>query len=333
MSTYYLSANRNKESIRLDLKTEAGRETLTAAGGTGRRARRELPARACSSGWGSRHRPVDGAQPPARRAVDQRLRPRRTRGRSRRLRPDRPGRGRTHVASPAPGRTTPPRSACPSLTCLPACTARSGWPPRSPTARARSRDRRADLAARRHRRGARLPGDPVDCRRRGAGTRWQPSSGHWAVRLFQPADGIVQVAVGNDAQWRVFGRRGGPAPTTPASPLRGSGWSTVPSLSAPSKGNWPPTRRSVAAAGWPTPGCRRARFAPWTRSTSGSRHSARGICSSTSTTRRSGPVQLPGSPLRLERLDGRPAGRCRHQHPPLLGEHDAAVREWAHGVS
>ena len=44
-------------------------------------------------------------------------------------------------------------------------------------------------------------------------------------------------------------------------------------------------------------------------------------------------VQLPASPLRLERLDGQPAGRCRHQHPPLLGEHDAAVREWAHGAS
>lgn len=41
-----------------------------------------------------------------------------------------------------------------------------------------------------------------------------------------------------------------------------------------------------------------------------------------------GPVQLPGPPLRLEHSDGRPAGRTSHTAPPLLGEHDETVRAW-----
>ena len=42
-----------------------------------------------------------------------------------------------------------------------------------------------------------------------------------------------------------------------------------------------------------------------------------------------GRVRLPGPPLRLETADGSPAGRAGHLPPPLLGEHDAAVRAWA----
>jgi len=42
-----------------------------------------------------------------------------------------------------------------------------------------------------------------------------------------------------------------------------------------------------------------------------------------------GRVRLPGPPLRLETSDGDPAGRTSHLPPPLLGEHDAAVRAWA----
>ena len=42
-----------------------------------------------------------------------------------------------------------------------------------------------------------------------------------------------------------------------------------------------------------------------------------------------GRVQLPGPPLRIETPDGEPAGRDGHVHPPLLGEHDSAIRAWA----
>ena len=41
-----------------------------------------------------------------------------------------------------------------------------------------------------------------------------------------------------------------------------------------------------------------------------------------------GALQLPGPPLRLERFDGSPAGRTGHAAPPLLGEHNDAVRAW-----
>jgi formyl-CoA transferase len=41
-----------------------------------------------------------------------------------------------------------------------------------------------------------------------------------------------------------------------------------------------------------------------------------------------GEVELPGPSLRLETLAGAPIGRERHLAPPTLGQHDAAVREW-----
>ncbi len=41
-----------------------------------------------------------------------------------------------------------------------------------------------------------------------------------------------------------------------------------------------------------------------------------------------GTVQLPGPPLRLETLAGAPAGRHRHSAPPLLGQHDEEILGW-----
>jgi crotonobetainyl-CoA:carnitine CoA-transferase CaiB-like acyl-CoA transferase len=41
-----------------------------------------------------------------------------------------------------------------------------------------------------------------------------------------------------------------------------------------------------------------------------------------------GTITLPGSPLRFEGLDGAPAAPVPAAHPPLLGEHDSAVRAW-----
>jgi len=41
-----------------------------------------------------------------------------------------------------------------------------------------------------------------------------------------------------------------------------------------------------------------------------------------------GTVQLPGPPLRLETLDGERKGRAGHAAPPLLGQHDSEVRRW-----
>ncbi|SHN85701.1 CoA-transferase family III [Geodermatophilus obscurus] len=41
-----------------------------------------------------------------------------------------------------------------------------------------------------------------------------------------------------------------------------------------------------------------------------------------------GTVQLPGPPLRLETLAGAPAGRQGHSAPPLLGQHDEEILGW-----
>jgi len=44
-----------------------------------------------------------------------------------------------------------------------------------------------------------------------------------------------------------------------------------------------------------------------------------------------GPVRLPGPPLRLQRANGADATRHEHTAPPLLGQHDATVRAWLDG--
>ena len=139
----------------------------------GRRPARELPHR------GARPARVLGgaaprAQPPARGAEHQRLRPRRSRGGPPRLRPDRPGRGRPDVAHrlgagrPAARRRADRRPARRHV-------GRVRRARRAARARAdRARPGGPHLAARRAGRRARLPGHPVDRGRRGGPRPGQP---------------------------------------------------------------------------------------------------------------------------------------------------------------
>lgn len=41
-----------------------------------------------------------------------------------------------------------------------------------------------------------------------------------------------------------------------------------------------------------------------------------------------GRVSLPGPPLRMEDTEGRPTGRAAHTAPPMLGEHNRDVQDW-----
>jgi crotonobetainyl-CoA:carnitine CoA-transferase CaiB-like acyl-CoA transferase len=41
-----------------------------------------------------------------------------------------------------------------------------------------------------------------------------------------------------------------------------------------------------------------------------------------------GRIRLPGPPLRFDAPDGSPAGRVQHAAPPVLGQHDESVRAW-----
>jgi hypothetical protein len=42
-----------------------------------------------------------------------------------------------------------------------------------------------------------------------------------------------------------------------------------------------------------------------------------------------GTIELPGPSLRLERLDGVPSGRTRHEAPPLLDAQSEVIPAWA----
>ena len=181
-STYFLSANRNKESIALDLKDEADTRRAARGWSTAPTCWSRTSAPACSSGSASASSRCS-AQPAPRGALDHRLRPRRAGGRPRRLRPDRPGRGRPDVADrlrarrPAAGRRTRSRTCCPACTAPTACVA--ALHERRPH---RRRHGRAYLAAGRGRRGARLPGHPLDRGRRGRPRAGQPPPVDRAVR-------------------------------------------------------------------------------------------------------------------------------------------------------
>ena len=140
-ATYFLSCNRNKESIALDLKSDDGRAVL-----------RELLERADVVIENFRPGVLDRlgfsaaadacAEPGAGGPVHHRIRARRARIPAQRLRPDPAGRGRADV----PDRVRAGRSAAgrasPSPTSSPACTGRSAPSPRccsvSAPARARS---------------------------------------------------------------------------------------------------------------------------------------------------------------------------------------------------
>ena len=291
-STYFLSTNRNKESITLDLKDDADKAVLTELL---RRADVLLenfrpgmldPARL-------RHRRARRAQPAAGHAGDQRLRPRRPRGRPGRLRPDRAGRGRADVAHrlrpgrPAAGRRPDRRPAGRHVRRLRRAR-------RAARARAhRPRPGRAHLAAGRDRRRARLPGDGVDGGRQGRPRAGQPPPLDRPVRPVplrrrQRADRVRQrVAVAaavRRVRPRPRGARHGDQRRAGRAPRRGDRAARAArSPTSPPRTCWPGWRRSAS---------RRARSAPSTRSTAGTRRSRR-ACSSTSSTPRSAGCRCP----------------------------------------
>ena len=117
--------------------------------------------------------------------------------------------------------------------------------------------------------------------------------------LFRCANGSVQIAVGSEGLWKqfcaAFEHRRRAQQVWRRTRI---GWPTGTRSSSWWRRHSPtPTPRPCWASS-PTPASRPARSAPSTRCTSGSRPGRNG-CSSTSNTRRSGTTTLPGSPLRF----------------------------------
>jgi formyl-CoA transferase len=144
---------------------------------------------------------------------------------------------------------------------------------------------------------------------------------------FRAADGMIQAAVGNDHQWRVFAECLGLDPDDPRFTTARLRVDHRPELvdaieerlaTAPA-GTW---LARLDEAGIPAGRIRTIdEVYRWDQTLS------QGLLIDVEHPTL-GQVQLPGPPLRLETHDGESAGRAHHSPPPLLGEHDDAVRAW-----
>ena len=232
--------------------------------------RRELPHRRARAAR-PRHRAAARAQPAPGRPLDHRLRPRRARGRPRRLRPDRPGRGRPDVADrlrprrPAAGRRADRRPAVRDVRRLRRLAA------------LHERDRTGDgpvvrtslLAVGRRR--ARLPGHPLDRGRRGRAAPGQPPPVDRPYGLFHCRDGAVQIALRQRGAVAEVLRRLRPRPRRPGPGHQPRAGRQPRRASSRSSRRPSPTGTPSCWPGWPRSASRPARCAPSTRSTSGTR--------------------------------------------------------------
>ena len=330
VSTYFLSCNRNKESIALDLKSDDGRSVLTRMVRPRRRPAGELPPRRAGparvlgaerlhelnprlvvlsiSGFG--HDGPEGG----RAGYDQIAQ-----GEA----------GLMSLTGPDPDHPHAGRRAR-SATCSPACTARTASSPRCTSATRTGRGPgRPHLAAGRHRRRARLPGHPLHRRRRGAARPGQPPPLDRPVRPVPlPGRDACRSRWAARALWQQFARRVRPRPRR-----AGDGHQR--------RAGRQPRRRSIAAVeaafadrtlaellpGWPGPASPRARSAPSTRSTSWDQTRSQGLVIDVDHPVL-GRIELPGPPLRFD--DNAHAGGT-HRAPAPAGARCSTTRRSAPG--
>ena len=144
---------------------------------------------------------------------------------------------------------------------------------------------------------------------------------------FSAQDGIMQVAVGNDAQWRAMAAVLGLDATDPRFATAKDRVAHRPELivameerlaSRPAA-EW---LTLLAEAGVPSGKVRTLdEVYTWEQTLS------QGLLVDVDHPTL-GTVQLPGPPLRLETLAGAQAGRQGHSAPPLLGQHDDEILQW-----
>jgi crotonobetainyl-CoA:carnitine CoA-transferase CaiB-like acyl-CoA transferase len=327
VSTYYLSANRNKESIRLDLKTQSDSETLAA-----------LVAKADVLIENFRPGVLDRLGFPVSRLAD--INPRLVVLSISGFGHDGPEGGRAGYDQIAQGEgglmsLTGPDPTHPTKVGVPIADLLAGMNGAFGVATA--------LAARQQTGRGTVVRTSLLAAIVGVhafqGTRWtvagevpQASGNHHPAIApygsFRAADGMIQAAVGNDQQWRVFALCLGLDPADPRF--------TTPRLRVDHRPELieaieerlatAPTDTWLArldAAGVPAGRIRTIdEVYTWDQTLS------QGLLIDVNHPTL-GRVQLPGPPLRFETPEGEPSGRFSHRPPPLLGEHDAAVRAWA----
>lgn len=327
VSTYYLSTNRNKESIRLDLKTPADGATLAA-----------LVAKADVLIENFRPGVLDRLGFPVSRLAD--INPRLVVLSISGFGHDGPEGGRAGYDQIAQGEgglmsLTGPDPENPTKVGVPIADLLAGINGAFGVA--------AALAARERTGRGTLVRTSLLAAVVGVhafqGTRWtvaaevpQASGNHHPAIApygsFRAADGMIQAAVGNDQQWGVFAACLGLDPEDPRFTTPRLRVDHRPELIEAIEERLGTAPADTWLARLDEAGVPAGRIRTLDEVYTWEQTLSQGLLIDVDHPTL-GRVQLPGPPLRLETLAGEPAGRASHVHPPLLGEHDAAVRAWA----
>ncbi|HWT34614.1 MAG TPA: CoA transferase [Microbacterium sp.] len=144
---------------------------------------------------------------------------------------------------------------------------------------------------------------------------------------FRCADGVVQISVGSDPLWRTFAPLIGVDPDEARWATNGRRVADRDALIAHIEGVFAGSSRDellaqLAAAGIPAGKVRTVdEVFQWEQALS------QGLALDVHH-EQLGDLTLQGSALRMFDFDGTETGRTAHEAPPLLGEHTATIREW-----
>ena len=148
---------------------------------------------------------------------------------------------------------------------------------------------------------------------------------------FATKDGTIQIAVGNDSQWRLLALATGLDPAEPRFATAGSRVQHRTELTVELEDrlrgscSWDWLAR-FAEVGVPSGKVRTLdEVYTWDQTLS------QGLLVDVDHPTL-GTIRLPGPPLRLEGLDGTDVARRNHTSPPLLGQHDADIGRWLDGA-
>jgi crotonobetainyl-CoA:carnitine CoA-transferase CaiB-like acyl-CoA transferase len=147
---------------------------------------------------------------------------------------------------------------------------------------------------------------------------------------FRCADGVVQVAVANDRQWRKFATVVRIDPSDPRFSTNADRSMNRQELITEietvfGKQTLAESVQQIQALGIPCGRVRNlAEVYEWEQV-----HSQGLILDLEHST--VGAIRVPGPALRMEDLDGLPVARAHHQAPPTLGQHNHAIRAWLSG--